>query len=224
MRNIEKLSKHNHYFNKIDNGNNLEKRCIYLKYWLYHKLLSNGIENNDIDILMGSLSSETNYFLNDSYSCKFYKINKKEIRELTKLYDYFLFYNIHKKYTVIDNKKNNSAHCIYLKGVHELFNKKKDECDKSGSNLCNEFNNYITKYINNDILTSLNVVCKSNELTTPSREQGEDLVTSYPTTEKNRVHYINCYNQFLCPLCKYFTIMHNFKQFFLKSCLRCHCI
>ncbi|SBT02805.1 PIR Superfamily Protein, partial [Plasmodium ovale curtisi] len=186
LRNIEKLSKHNHYFNKIDNGNNLEKRCIYLKYWLYHKLLSNGIENNDIDILMGSLSSETNYFLNDSYSCKFYKINKKEIRELTKLYDYFLFYNIHKKYTVIDNKKNNSAHCIYLKGVHELFNKKKDECDKSGSNLCNEFNNYITKYINNDILTSLNVVCKSNELTTPSREQGEDLVTSYPTTEKNR--------------------------------------
>ncbi|SBT72381.1 PIR protein [Plasmodium ovale] len=187
MRNIMKLSKeYNHYFNKIDNGNEVEKRCIYLKYWLYHQILTNGMEESDIDILLTSLSSETNYFLNDSYSCKFYKMIKKEIRELTKLYDYFLFYNIHKKYTVIDNKKNNSAHCIYLKGVHDLFNKKKDECNKNGSDLCNEFNSYIIKYINKDTLTSLNVECKSDELTTPLRKQGEDLGASYPTNEKNR--------------------------------------
>ncbi|SBT55852.1 PIR Superfamily Protein [Plasmodium ovale wallikeri] len=187
LRNIGKLSKPNNYFNKIDNGNNLEKRCIYLKYWLYHKLLSSGIENDDIDILLASVSSQTNYFLNDSYSCKFYKMNKKEIRELTKLYDYFLFYNIHKKYTVIDNKINKSAHCSYIKGIHDLFSKYVNECTKDESHdYCKEFNTYIKSHANDTELSLLIDKCKSDETATELQRKDEDIGESSLKNANNK--------------------------------------
>ncbi|SBS90677.1 PIR Superfamily Protein [Plasmodium ovale curtisi] len=187
LRNIEKLSKHNHYFNEIDNGNNLEKRCIYLKYWLYHKLLSNGIENNDIDTLLGSLDSEKNYILSDSYFCKFYKMDKKYIIELKKLYDYFLFYNLYKKHTVIDDKINQSVHCSYIKGIHDLFSKYVNECTEHESHdYCEEFNTYIKSYVNNTELSSLKDKCKIDETPTESQRKDEDIGESSLKNANNR--------------------------------------
>lgn len=196
MRNVKNLKiKDNSYFNNIDNGNDLEKRCIYLKYWLYKEILTKITEDKDIDSLLSSLSSEKRYFHSDAYSCEFYKMNKKEIREIKKIYEYFLFYNIYKKYTLEDSAKIDRVHCNYLKEVHYLFDQISMKCLESESDYCKEFNNYIKKHISESVLSSFNVECKSYELTRETHGKVTNLAAP-DSLHNNKVHYVNYYNDF----------------------------
>ncbi|SBT55707.1 PIR Superfamily Protein [Plasmodium ovale wallikeri] len=193
MRNVKNLKiKDNSYFNNIDNGNDLEKRCIYLKYWLYKEILTKITEDKDIDSLLSSLSSEKIYFLSDAYSCEFYKMDKKEIREIKKIYEYFLFYNIYKKYTLEDVAKLDRVHCNYLKEVHYLYDQISKKCleSESESDYCKEFNNYIKKHVSESILSSFNAECKRYEMTTETQEK----VTN--SAAPDSLHNNNKYNIF----------------------------
>ncbi|VUZ96296.1 PIR protein [Plasmodium vivax] len=143
------LKKDNNQFNKIDNGEHTEKRCIYLKYWFYDQILKKNINNSEIEKLNEDWVSKKNLLTSDKkISCEFYKLNLEQIKEIKKLYHFFIIYNIYK-----NNDIYPSAYCQYLKELSDIITKNTTRCEShSNDAYCNEYNTYIKPYIKKDIL------------------------------------------------------------------------
>ncbi|SCO70742.1 VIR protein [Plasmodium vivax] len=168
MRNVDRLKKDNgKHYDTIDNGNYTSKRCIYLKYWLYDKILTENINESSISKIFDALVQNKEKPTNNTTECEFYKIKLDEIKEIKKLYDYFVFYDGYKFVeNIINDKIFNSVHRDYLKGAIDVHKQAKQKCPKNHINgYCNEYNKYI-KDINSEVFNSLEKKLKDEDIVT----------------------------------------------------------
>ncbi|KMZ88971.1 variable surface protein Vir21 [Plasmodium vivax Brazil I] len=170
MRNVYRLIKNSGtYYNTIDSGNYSSKRCIYLKYWFYDKILTENIDESSISKLFNALSQNKENLTNNDIKCEFHEINLNEIKDMKKLYDYFVFYDGYKFVeNIIYDKIFNSVHHDYLKRAIDVHKNAESECSKQDitGGYCNEYNNYIKKHINSSLLYSLEEKLKDEDIVT----------------------------------------------------------
>ncbi|SBT84362.1 PIR protein, partial [Plasmodium ovale] len=128
-----------------------DKNCTYLKYWLYDKLIIDGLQKHDIKIISDFLNSKKNdldkIVISDK-PCKFYKLNLNDIYELKNIFDYSeLVYDGDIK--VYNEISNNSEYLNYFKNGLNLYRRGKIRCPSVKMNeYCNEFNEYANNYNN----------------------------------------------------------------------------
>ncbi|KMZ95382.1 variable surface protein Vir21 [Plasmodium vivax Mauritania I] len=170
MRNVNMLIKDNgKHYDTIDKGNYTSKRCIYLKYWLYDKILTENINESSISKIFNALSQNKENLTNNDIKCEFHEINLNEIKDMKKLYDYFVFYDGYKFVeNIIYDKIFNSVHHDYLKRAIDVHKNAESECSKQDitGGYCNEYNKYIKKYIDSDVLNSLEKKLKDEDIVT----------------------------------------------------------
>ncbi|CAG9474560.1 unnamed protein product [Plasmodium vivax] len=172
IRNIRLLSElYSNHFNYIDNGKNIRNRCMYLKYWFYDQLLNNNISDNEIDIFYNYWKSPQKKFDLDEYlSCEIYRIKSEDIKEIKKIYNYFVFYDRYNNFSAINYNKNGGLYCNYQKWFSEFYKAKEEVClSNETKEICKELNTYVKKYITENILSSLTEECEQNKITQSSR-------------------------------------------------------
>ncbi|KMZ79015.1 hypothetical protein PVIIG_00407 [Plasmodium vivax India VII] len=146
IRNIKNIKNGN--FNKfkyIDNGQNIEHSCIYLKYWIYDIISNHVTQDNDISTFFDAWDSKKrSLFPDNNCPCEFYKMKLNDIKYMRKLYTYYMLFDIYKKNNISGDFDKNGIYCYYLNQFIHMYDKKKDRCSRSNSeNVCNEFNKYI---------------------------------------------------------------------------------
>ncbi|KMZ83201.1 hypothetical protein PVBG_06397, partial [Plasmodium vivax Brazil I] len=138
----------NDYF--VQNLDDVEKiGCICLKYWLYHQIVSKGINESQIKELFNGYTQYINGKIDnngdrDNNYCNFNELSLNEINTLKNIYAFYAF--------LYDNDNNietcDSEKCKYTnyfgKGLDDFFNSiKKCSIDPSNKNYCNQFNEFI---------------------------------------------------------------------------------
>ncbi|SCA60739.1 Plasmodium vivax Vir protein, putative [Plasmodium vivax] len=110
------LESDNDYFIKKDDNYKINNRCMYLKFWLYDQLIKRKLTENDVKNIINDWKRQKDIFLGEyNCPCEFYEMELSEIKEIKKLYDYFVFYDVYKKISIINNKIYNSPYCKYLR-------------------------------------------------------------------------------------------------------------
>nr|AFD10477.1 variable surface protein vir 21 [Plasmodium vivax] len=170
MRNMNKLSKKNDEdYDIIDNGNYINKRCIYLKYWLYDIILANKIDESNISRLFHELSQNKGKVTSIDKKCEFYALKSREIKDIKKLYDYFVYFDGYKFVkNIINEKIFNNRYLDYIKGAIDVYEKTEIECPERENTrgYCNEFNEYIKRFIDKSVLYSLAEKISSEDVVT----------------------------------------------------------
>nr|AFD10478.1 variable surface protein vir 21 [Plasmodium vivax] len=170
MRNVNKLSEDNSEdYNNIDKGNYINKRCIYLKYWLYDIILANKFDESNISSLFHELSQNKGKVTSNNLKCEIYKLSLSEIKDIKKLYDYFVFFDGYKFVKHIINEKiYNNRYLDYIKGAIDVYEKTEIECSKNENTreYCSEFDEYIKRFIDKSVLYSLAEKISSEDVVT----------------------------------------------------------
>nr|AFD10486.1 variable surface protein vir 21 [Plasmodium vivax] len=170
MRNVNKLSEDNSEdYNNIDKGNYINKRCIYLKYWLYDIILANKIDESNISRLFHELSQNKGKVTSIDKKCEFYALKSREIKDIKKLYDYFVYFDGYKFVkNIINEKIFNNRYLDYIKGAIDVYEKTEIECPERENTrgYCNEFNEYIKRFIDKSVLYSLAEKISSEDVVT----------------------------------------------------------
>ncbi|KMZ95690.1 hypothetical protein PVMG_05834 [Plasmodium vivax Mauritania I] len=167
------------YFTKKDDSYKINNRCTYLKFWFYDQVIKEKLTENDVKSIINHWKRQKDIFLGEyKCPCEFYEMKKNEIKNIKKLYDYFVFYDVYKKFSIINNKIYNSSYCKYWKSVIDLYNQKVLECKQiKNSGSCKEFDNYIKSSINTNYLLAFNGECKNEKLSKSLYRNSETLVT-----------------------------------------------
>nr|QOQ34043.1 variant interspersed repeats 21 [Plasmodium vivax] len=170
MRNVNKLSEDNSEdYNNIDKGNYINKRCIYLKYWLYDIILANKFDESNISRLFHELSQNKGKVTSIDKKCEFYALKSREIKDIKKLYDYFVYFDGYKFVkNIINEKIFNNTYLDYLKGAIDVYEKSEIECSKNENTreYCSEFDEYIKRFIDKSVLYSLAEKISSEDVVT----------------------------------------------------------
>nr|QOQ34047.1 variant interspersed repeats 21 [Plasmodium vivax] len=170
MRNVNKLSEDNSEdYNNIDKGNYINKRCIYLKYWLYDIILANKFDESNISSLFDEWSHNKDKVTSNNLKCEIYKLSLSEIKDIKKLYDYFVFFDGYKFVKHIINEKiYNNRYLDYIKGAIDVYEKTEIECSKNENTreYCSEFDEYIKRFIDKSVLYSLAEKISSEDVVT----------------------------------------------------------
>nr|QOQ34050.1 variant interspersed repeats 21 [Plasmodium vivax] len=170
MRNVNKLSEDNSEdYNNIDKGNYINKRCIYSKYWLYDIILANKIDESNISRLFHELSQNKGKVTSIDKKCEFYALKSREIKDIKKLYDYFVYFDGYKFVrNIINEKIFNNTYLDYLKGAIDVYEKSEIECSKNENTreYCSEFDEYIKRFIDKSVLYSLAEKISSEDVVT----------------------------------------------------------
>ncbi|VUZ93039.1 PIR protein [Plasmodium vivax] len=167
------------YFTKKDESHNINNRCTFLKFWFYDQVIKEKLTENDVENIINQWKKQKDIFLSEyECPCEFYEMKENEIKDIKNLYDYFVFYDVYKKFYIINNKIYNSSYCKYLKNAIDLYNRKVAQCKKNeNSGSCKEFNNYIKRSINANYLLAFNGECKNEILNKSLYRSSEPLVT-----------------------------------------------
>ncbi|GAW84483.1 variable surface protein, partial [Plasmodium gonderi] len=165
-----------------------KKRCIYFMYWFYDQVLKNKFREKDITTIVSHWNAQKNIFLDDpnNFPCSFYNINLKDIKDMKHLYDYLIFYDKYKDFSIINYKIFNSLHCNYIRRAINLYNNKVIECSaaRKKSLYCEEFNEYLKKFINVRYLLPFSGRCKHDYLREKTLNTKGKLITTDPSLEK----------------------------------------
>ncbi|KNA02606.1 hypothetical protein PVNG_05150, partial [Plasmodium vivax North Korean] len=172
------LKRERDYFTKKDESHNINNRCTFLKFWFYDQVIKEKLTENDVKSIIHHWKRQKDVFLSEyECPCEFYEMKENEIKDIKKLYDYFVFYDVYKKFSIINNKIYNSSYCKYLKNAIDVYNSKVANCKEIENSVCKEFNNYIKHSINADYLLPFNGGCKNEKLSKSRYRSSEPLVT-----------------------------------------------
>ncbi|SBS94349.1 PIR Superfamily Protein [Plasmodium ovale curtisi] len=139
--------------------------CVYYKYWFYHKLINDNIENKDINEIKKAWKMHMNNFFSSFYvPCKFHAKTLNDVKIIKVLYDHILFFNnTDDKYNL---KKEIVAcdFCEHLKGSLKDFVKKgKSTCTTySPYALCMEYNDHLKTKDIVDLKELSSLSCEKN--------------------------------------------------------------
>ncbi|SBT56804.1 PIR Superfamily Protein [Plasmodium ovale wallikeri] len=147
LKNISRILKHllSHQESSINNIKSKDKHCMYLKYWLYDKLIDKGFNQNDIDIIFSCLEKHKNgcmKLVSSDKPCNFYKLSLKDIYNIKNIYDYSeLVFKA--DMNIYDKISKDSTHLDYFKKGLDLYKSSKTRCPTDRQNAyCYEFNEY----------------------------------------------------------------------------------
>ncbi|CAG9472733.1 unnamed protein product [Plasmodium vivax] len=135
----------NVYFGNV-NPDDKKFCCTYLKYWLYDKIITEGLDGNEIKKLFEGwekhVKDEINYY--SLKPCIFHNLNRDEINKIKNIYAFntLLYPNAEKFETC---NKNVCEYMDYFgEDLNELNNSINNCYSKLWSeNYCNEFNEYL---------------------------------------------------------------------------------
>ncbi|CAI7722532.1 PIR protein [Plasmodium vivax] len=165
IRNIKNINNKNFSkFKIIDNGQNIEQRCIYLKYWIYDIMSKNVSQEKDISKFFDAFNSEKNLKFSDS-NCpyKLYKMDLNKTKYMRKMYAYYMLFDIYKRINIKDSSDKKCIYCYYLNQFIDMYHKEKERCNIHNSeNDCNEFNNYIKNKVDEFVVTQIKENCKNS--------------------------------------------------------------
>ncbi|SBS95948.1 PIR Superfamily Protein [Plasmodium ovale curtisi] len=135
----------NHRESSIHDIKSKDKHCIYLKYWLYHKLIIRGFDEYDINIIFDFLEKHKNGCMKLASSdkpCNFYKLTWKDIYQIRNVYNYSeLLYDGDMK--IYDDISKEEKYINYFKNGLTLYRSSKTICPTKRQNeYCYEFNEY----------------------------------------------------------------------------------
>ncbi|SBT33404.1 PIR Superfamily Protein [Plasmodium ovale wallikeri] len=145
------------YIEEIKLGN--LKPCVYYKYWFYHKIINNKLEDTDISELY-KLWNQNTIDIYGSLSvdrCKFHAETSEDIKIMKVLYDHIFFFNKENhNFNTLDKIKK-CEYCNTLKNyVSKTFIKLPIECAHGSSYaFCREYNDHLKEFIKLEELSSL---------------------------------------------------------------------
>ncbi|SBS99368.1 PIR Superfamily Protein [Plasmodium ovale curtisi] len=146
-------------------ANSKVKHCIYLKYWLYDKLIINGFNEYDANMIFDFLKKNKNGYTTAVISgktCNFYKLSLKDSYDIKKLYDYSeLLYDADIK--IYDDIAKENKYRTYFKNGLDLYSSSKVICFGNQNEYCHEFNEY-AKIRNKDQTKTDLLSCKEKVL------------------------------------------------------------
>ncbi|SBT58304.1 PIR Superfamily Protein [Plasmodium ovale wallikeri] len=121
------------------------RHCTYLKYWLYDKLIINGFNEYDVNMISDFLKKNKHGYMTAIISgkpCNFYKLSLKNILKIKNLYDYYeLLYDFDMKH--YDDISKDKEYLLYFKNGLDLYKNSKVLCHSGKqSEYCYEFNIY----------------------------------------------------------------------------------
>ncbi|SBT58098.1 PIR Superfamily Protein [Plasmodium ovale wallikeri] len=148
-----------------------DKHCIYLKYWIYDKLITNGFTELEINLIFDFLKKSKNNFLNvlnSNKRCNLYKLSLNDIHHIKNLYDYYeLLYDADIK--IYDNVARDSKYLTYFKHGLDIYSRSKVKCLRKQNEYCHEFNEY-TKIRNKNKTKTSFLSCKEKLLSSLNNE------------------------------------------------------
>ncbi|SBT58500.1 PIR Superfamily Protein [Plasmodium ovale wallikeri] len=161
--NLYRLLKNHADFNGITKANN--KRCIYLKFWFYDHLLNEEVDESDITNFYDLWEQVKKLlFTRNNSPCEFYRMELKDIKDIKKLYDYFIFYEAFMYEKILKDYTHNNARCYYLNTTFDVFDQRKSECNtQDNTGYCAEFKTYLKDHINENMLNSFKIKCPKEE-------------------------------------------------------------
>ncbi|SBS93154.1 PIR Superfamily Protein [Plasmodium ovale curtisi] len=130
----------------VNNTDKLEdKQCIYLKYWIYDKLIDLDFDRYNVNMSFQFLKKYKKgciTFTSSREPCIFYKLCLKDIYDIKNLYDYSeLLFNVDMK--MYDKISEDSKYLDYFKKGLDLYKRSKMRCPTDTQNeYCYEFNEY----------------------------------------------------------------------------------
>ncbi|SBT58013.1 PIR Superfamily Protein [Plasmodium ovale wallikeri] len=152
-------------FSGKDIANSKVKHCIYLKYWLYDKLIINGFNEYDANMIFDFLKKNKNGYMTAIISgktCNFYKLSLNDCYNTKNLYDYYeLLYDADIK--IYDDIAKENKYLTYFKNGIDLYNSSKVICFGNQNEYCHEFNEY-AKIRNKDQTKTALLSCKEKVL------------------------------------------------------------
>ncbi|VUZ98523.1 PIR protein [Plasmodium vivax] len=155
----------NIYFGNA-NPNNEKLCCIYLKYWLYDKIITEELTENEINKLFegwkNHVKDKINYY--SLKHCIFHNLKKDEINKIKNIYAFntLLYPNAEEFKTCTQNE------CKYMdyfgKGLNEL-NNSINNCYRNlpSENYCNELNEYLNICKADDKYAGTSIYQENNE-------------------------------------------------------------
>ncbi|CAG9474081.1 unnamed protein product [Plasmodium vivax] len=167
IRNIKNLSNSRiSYFNILDKEKNVDFLCIYLKHWIYNQLINANINKDYIPVFFSTWNSQKDrIFSGNNIPCQFYDLKVDEIKEIRKLYDYYMLYHTFEESKIINAKNYKNAYCFYLNVFKKIYNNNKTSCAQYVSeNYCKEFEEYIKEKVNEDTLSSIDKYCEGEDV------------------------------------------------------------
>ncbi|CAI7723933.1 PIR protein [Plasmodium vivax] len=173
--------------------------CIYLKYWLYDQIITEGLDANEIKKLFEGwekhVKDEINYY--SLKPCIFHNLNRDEINKIKNIYAFntLLYPNA--------EKFENCAHneCKYMEYFGEGLNELNNSINNCYSNIpsvnyCNELNEYLNickaddKYAGTSIYHEYNEkVLGSGKKYPLSVEEYENQLLLIYVKNKNWIYY-----------------------------------
>ncbi|SBT02458.1 PIR Superfamily Protein [Plasmodium ovale curtisi] len=130
----------------VNNISNLEdKRCIFLKYWLYEKLITLGFDPYEVNMTFYFLKKHNRGCITSTSTekpCNFYKLSLKDIYVLKNIYNYSeTLFNVDTE--IYDKISEDGKYLDYVKNGLNLYKSSKTRCPTDLQNeYCNEFNEY----------------------------------------------------------------------------------
>ncbi|SBT82965.1 PIR protein [Plasmodium ovale] len=179
----------------VNNTDKLEdKQCIYLKYWIYDKLIDLDFDRYNVNMSFQFLKKYKKgciTFTSSREPCNFYKLTLKDIYDIKNLYDYSeLLFNVDMK--MYDKISEDSKYLNYFKKGLDLYKRSKMRCPTDTQNeYCYEFNEY--ERIHNKYKKELPFLsCQEKELsslfkkdTTLTKESSQKGIHAKKNTKNN---------------------------------------
>ncbi|SBT75587.1 PIR protein [Plasmodium ovale] len=169
----------------VNNISKLEdKRCIYLKYWLYEKLITLGFDPYEVNMTFYFLKKHNKGCITSTSTekpCNFYKLSLKDIYVLKNIYNYSeTLFNVDTD--IYDKISKDGKYLDYVKNGLNLYKSSKIRCPTDLQNeYCNEFNEY--EKIHNKSRTNLNFLpCREKLLSSLNKK--DTITGELPLTDK----------------------------------------
>ncbi|SBS82012.1 PIR protein [Plasmodium ovale] len=177
-RNLKVINDNNgHYFK--DMTTDKDKRCIYLRYWFYDRVVQEDYKSTEVNKFFEAWKSRQNDVCINC-GCNFSIMKWTEVYNIKKFYDLLLFYG--KRDYMVTNKKDqipDSKYCTYLKNAYVFYTLREDLYQDNKGAFCEEVDKYIKNNIQED---------KLKELTCNSEKNGEDLAYTEDPFARNALH------------------------------------
>ncbi|SBS92288.1 PIR Superfamily Protein [Plasmodium ovale curtisi] len=154
--NLKRISDKNEYHHFITNDKS--NLCIYLKYWFYDQVTTEGYQNSHISKVIQEWEKKKTEKCPEC-NCELFSMKKNQFQQIKWLYDYFLFYHKCK-----DDKSKifiqiyDKPYCKHIKNSYYNYITLRDMCDENNTSAtCREFNEYIKNHIE---IEQISLPCK----------------------------------------------------------------
>ncbi|SBT02154.1 PIR Superfamily Protein [Plasmodium ovale curtisi] len=170
-----------HYFHGLNSDK--KKRCLYLRYWFYDRVVSKKYGFSEVNKYFETWD-KIGKDISEECECKFVKIGRNEIYKLKQMYDAILLYGKKDKFEKLSKLK----YCYNIRNYYIVYGLQEGMCSENDDAFCNEIKEYIKEYVDENVLDSLSCTTAKEviELTEEERKTVEWLLRVNPLGPKGQ--------------------------------------